>query len=60
MAKNPNIYRVHEAASEIAMQNALLRELAARAAEVLKLPRPDTFLGRKTYEPFPRERKKPD
>jgi hypothetical protein len=32
------------------------RALARKAAEVLKqLPKPDTFIGRKTQEPFPKE-----
>jgi hypothetical protein len=31
-----------------------LRELAREAADILRqYPRPDTFLGRKTQEPFP-------
>lgn len=55
MSQNPNIYRVHDYASEIAEHNASMRELAARTAEVLKLPLPDTFLGRNTQEPFPWE-----
>ncbi|MGY4622698.1 hypothetical protein [Bradyrhizobium sp. USDA 4486] len=46
---------VHEAAAHINEQNARLREMTAQAASVLKEPRPDTFLGRKTYEPFPKE-----
>lgn len=34
----------------------LLREFARKAADVLRrCPAPDTFLGRKTQEPFPRE-----
>ena len=33
-----------------------LREFVRKAAEILKrLPKPDTFLGRKTQEPFPKE-----
>ncbi len=32
-----------------------LRELVRQSAELLKhLPKPDTFLGRKTQEPFPK------
>ncbi|MCP3402106.1 MULTISPECIES: hypothetical protein [unclassified Bradyrhizobium] len=50
-----SVYRVHDLAFEIAEQNAVMKELVARSAEVLKLPSPDTFLGRKTQEPFPRE-----
>ena len=47
------IRRVHNLAIEIAEQNARLRELAAEALKVLSQPVPDTFLGRKTQEPFP-------
>jgi hypothetical protein len=32
-----------------------IRELTKAAREALKQPTPDTFLGRKTQEPFPRE-----
>ena len=33
-----------------------LREFVAEAIEVLKrCPKPDTFIGRKTQEPFPQE-----
>jgi hypothetical protein len=35
-----------------------LREFVAEAIEILKrYPRPDTFIGRKTQEPFPQETK---
>jgi len=38
----------------LALQRA--REVVAEATEVLqRCPRPDTFLGRKTQEPFPNE-----
>ncbi|WGD49189.1 hypothetical protein QA641_26535 [Bradyrhizobium sp. CB1650] len=33
-----------------------MRKTIQDSWEVLALPRPDTFLGRKTYEPFPSER----
>ncbi|MGY3234433.1 hypothetical protein ACVWZ4_005044 [Bradyrhizobium sp. USDA 4472] len=49
------VYFVRHFAAEIAEQNARIRELIAQACEVLKLPKPDTFLGRKTQEPFPKE-----
>ncbi|QOZ68901.1 hypothetical protein [Bradyrhizobium arachidis] len=55
MAQHPNISHARDLSSEIAEQNARMRELLADAAEVLKLPMPDTFLGRKTQEPFPME-----
>ncbi|WP_298881501.1 hypothetical protein [uncultured Bradyrhizobium sp.] len=51
------INRVHNLAADIAEQNALMREVAAKSAEALRLPRPDTFLSRKTHEPFPEEPK---
>ena len=55
MATLPPVARVRDVASEIAEQNIKMREALAKAAEVLKLPLPDTFLGRKTQEPFPKE-----
>jgi hypothetical protein len=32
-----------------------MREVAAKARAILKTPIPDTFLGRKTREPPPKE-----
>ena len=32
-----------------------VRELVKESRDVLKRPNPDTFLGRKTQEPFPAE-----
>lgn len=32
-----------------------IRKTICASWEVLKLPRPDTFLGRQTHEPFPSE-----
>jgi hypothetical protein len=32
-----------------------VRKAIRESLEILKLPRPDTFLGRKTHEPFPSE-----
>jgi hypothetical protein len=34
-------------------QAEMMRELMREARELLKQPPPDTFLGRKTFEPFP-------
>lgn len=31
------------------------REVSARSTELLKAPKPDSFAGRKTQEPFPQE-----
>ena len=47
--------RAHDSATKINDQNARMRELVAKSIEALKLPMPDTFLGRKTQEPFPKE-----
>ena len=55
MLKNIIAHQVHDLASDIAEQNAQMREIIAKALEVLRAPIPDTFLGRKTQEPFPRE-----
>ena len=55
MAVRSPINRVHDLAVEIAEQNAKIRMATAQAAEALKLPKPDTFLGRKTQEPFPQQ-----
>ncbi|MGX4803196.1 hypothetical protein [Bradyrhizobium guangdongense] len=49
------IRRVHTEASAIAEQNAQMREQVKKALEILKTDVPDTFLGRKTHEPFPSE-----
>lgn len=38
---------------EIAQECARIRQVTTEAADALKLPRPNTFLGRKTHEPFP-------
>ncbi|WP_265441138.1 hypothetical protein [Bradyrhizobium sp. SEMIA] len=55
MAEHPNVARVQDLAVRIATQNARMRDVVARAVEALSLPSPDTFLGRRTYEPFPKE-----
>ncbi|MBH5368953.1 hypothetical protein [Bradyrhizobium glycinis] len=36
-------------------QNEYMRQIVRECRELLKQPLPDTFLGRKTYEPFPAE-----
>ena len=51
-----SVRRVHDLTSDIAEQNARIREITAEASKVLAQPAPDTFLGRKTQEPFPMER----
>ena len=55
MARNNHVSRVHDLTSEIAEQNALIRKIVAQSLEILRAARPDTFLGRKTQEPFPKE-----
>jgi len=50
---------VYRASSTNFDQATELRRLVQEAREVLKQPLPDTFLGRKTFEPFPQE-PKPD
>lgn len=40
---------------EIAKQNAVMRNVVTVSWEILSAPVPDTFLGRKTQEPFPKE-----
>ena len=55
MSDHAIISRVHRETSAIARQNALIRALVARTIEVLNAPMPDTFLGRRTQEPFPKE-----
>jgi hypothetical protein len=56
MAENNPIHRIYCEAAEIAAQTAFVREIVARSAQVLKAPLPDTFLGRKTHEPFEEQR----
>ena len=51
----PISQQIHSVASAIDQECARVRRMMALAAEVLKLPKPDTFLGRQTYEPFPLE-----
>jgi hypothetical protein len=52
MANRPPVFRPHETDPKQAEQT---REIAKTSREVLQQPEPDTFLGRKTHEPFPRE-----
>ncbi|MFK4505924.1 hypothetical protein LPJ38_32375 [Bradyrhizobium daqingense] len=44
---------IHDEIAAIARQTAYVRDLIAQSCEILKQPLPDTFLGRKTHEPFP-------
>ena len=55
MADKSQVHRVHDLACDIIEQNTLVREVIAKTLEVLSTPVPDTFLGRKTQEPFPKD-----
>ena len=57
MREKTHIRRARALISEIADQNAAARELVAKSLEVLRTPQPDTFVGRRTQEPFPEESK---
>jgi len=57
MGDRTHVRRARALISEIAEQNAATRELMAKSLEVLRTPQPDTFVGRKTQEPFPKEGK---
>ncbi len=47
------IHRIQDETAAITQQNASMREVIAKCLEVLKIPVPDTFLGRRTHDPFP-------
>ncbi|MBR0844990.1 hypothetical protein JQ607_32740 [Bradyrhizobium liaoningense] len=53
--KDDHLRRIHDEAAAIARHSAHIRDLLTRSFEILQQPLPDTFLGRKTYEPFPTE-----
>jgi hypothetical protein len=57
MAYDPfRVYRVSNTLRDIASEHLRqMRDEIARSRELLKGPLPDTFLGRKTQEPFPKE-----
>ena len=52
---NPHIARVHDVIAEIRKQSDHARKIVADSCKVLLEPMPDTFLGRKTQEPFPNQ-----
>ena len=56
MIRKRPLDRARALAADIAEQSAITRTLIARCLEILRAPRPDTFLGRKTQEPFPRQK----
>jgi len=45
---------------QIDQQIADTREAMARSLELLRAPKPDSFAGRKTQEPFPQELPPPE
>ncbi|UFW48550.1 MULTISPECIES: hypothetical protein [Bradyrhizobium] len=51
----PVIRHFHQLSPKDAAHVEMVRQTIREALEVLKLPQPDTFLGRQTYEPFPKE-----
>lgn len=51
----PSRRPVYRLLSTDAEQTAQIRLAIAQARELLKQPLPDTFLGRKSFEPFPHE-----
>ena len=55
----PDRYRVYRPLHEQDDLHAeLMREVIDLSRKVLRQPSPDTFLGRKTQEPFPWEKRK--
>ena len=54
-ADHGRINRIHDEIAAIARQNTYVRDLIAKSCELLRQKVPDTFLGRKTHEPFPAE-----
>ncbi|WP_407158444.1 hypothetical protein [Bradyrhizobium sp. STM 3557] len=46
---------VHHPSSSDFDQTTQMRRIVQRARELLKQSLPDTFLGRKTFEPFPQQ-----
>jgi hypothetical protein len=56
MPDNPNSYS-DKLAANIAAQIAFAREAVARSRAIVTTPLADSFLGRKTQEPFPKERR---
>jgi hypothetical protein len=51
-----NVHRTQSLAFEIAQANARMREVIASSFEILRTLVPDTFLGRKTQDPFSTEK----
>jgi hypothetical protein len=49
---------VYRARSDVDQTNEM-RRVVQQARELLRQSPPDTFLGRKTFEPFPKQANKP-
>jgi len=54
MKRHP-IYRPNRVSDEL--ETAEVRHELSKAINLLREPMPDTFLGRATHKPFPREKK---
>jgi hypothetical protein len=55
MRESPGLSRLTALTAGIDEQNARTRALIALSLEALRLPMVDTFLGRRTQEPFLKE-----
>jgi hypothetical protein len=55
MADDRIVYRPTNLAQEAARVRDYCRQASERTAEALRISKPDTFLGRKTHEPFPKQ-----
>ncbi|UQR66237.1 hypothetical protein LRP30_13700 [Bradyrhizobium sp. C-145] len=55
MPDDRHVYRPTNLNEENKTRREQIRQLTERARKVLDQPMPDTFLGRKTHEPFPEE-----
>lgn len=54
MASRQPVYRIPASDQDLTVD---LRRMVQDARDLLKRPPPDTFLGRRTFEPFPAEDK---
>jgi hypothetical protein len=51
--RSPIINRLDDLASEIANEEARIHDIVKKSLALLKEPPPDTFLGRRRYDPIP-------
>jgi hypothetical protein len=56
----PSRQRIYHPVATDAKQAAQMRQALDEAREALRLPLSDTFLGRRSFEPFPDEDKQDD